>query len=116
VAEVIGQALTRKRKAHDGWDAVRVVGHQGNAFVIAATEDFRPPKLASEGSLATEYGAAIDSLESHEARLIRLDAEATAQAARDNQPWSHDTSATPAHDSPEGIFAAQAAAEAADAD
>jgi len=112
VANVIGQTLTRKKKAFDGFDSVRVVGRQGTAYVIAATEDYRPPKLVSEGELAASYGAKVADIETDAARMRRADAEATEAARQEYARFARSTTRTPDPTSPEGQFAALAAAEA----
>jgi hypothetical protein len=113
MSEIVGETLTRKKKVHVGFDRVRVLGKQGDAYVIASAEEHRPPILISATTLANEYGAKVDDEETDGQRMRRADFEATEAARAEYRKYARNTSATPHSASPEGQFRAAAEAQAA---
>lgn len=107
----VGDVLTRKPKRKDARDSIKITGRINGQFVAEPADGFGPPFPISESELATAYGLKVAELESDHDRLLRIDAEATESAAS-KLFRGRATRPEPAAESPEGIFAAAATAEA----
>lgn len=115
---LIGQTLKRKRKSAGEPDTVNIVGWNGLAYVCESAESFGPVFLLTEADLAGDYGARADPIVDDATGEQRRTIEAhklTRRSLARNARYTRGTAATPDPQSPEGQFAAAAAAtEAAD--
>ena len=111
MASPIGQVLHRKPERGDARDRVKVVGAVNSGYVCETADSFGTPFFVAATELATAYGADLASLESEDEYLRRIDQEANEVAAR-ARFRRVTTEPTPDPASPEGQFAALAAAEA----
>jgi hypothetical protein len=111
---LIGQTLERRRKVQDAArNRVTVTGWNGRAYVCQSAAEFGEAFLLTEAEIATDFGARVDPVEPEIQRLQRLDAAATESSRQGFRKYAKNTAPAPADDSPEGIFAALAEAEAA---
>lgn len=113
---LIGSILNRDPKREDSRDSIRVTGTVNGGYVAECAYAFDTPFFLQTAELVQDYGAQLAEVESHDARLRRIDQEANEREKARLFRGTVIARPEPDAESPEGIFRAAEAEAGEDAE